>query len=65
MMTILYPQDCLEKLATGLLAGKKVVVAGSSRMVFDRIVDGCGGSGACDTDPKPATEDNTFAGSRA
>jgi hypothetical protein len=63
-MTILYPQDRHEKLATGLRSGEKVVVAATSRVVFDHIAAICAGGGAYDTDRETATEDRTLAESR-
>jgi Glycosyl transferase family 2 len=45
----LYPQDRVERLTTGLLGGEKVVVAGTSRVIFDHIVAICTGGCAYDT----------------
>jgi hypothetical protein len=61
----LYPQDRVERLTTGLQSGENVVLAGTSRVVFDRIVAICASGNPYDTGRKTATEDSTFTESRA
>jgi hypothetical protein len=59
------PQDRLEKHATGLLDGEKVVAAGTSRAVVDHIFSICERGNPYGTDRKSATEDTPFTESRA